>query len=500
MTAPEAGQDPEAGPAASLTGRSVAVVGGGLAGIAAACRLADRGAAVTLLEARPHLGGATYSFPRGDLTVDTGQHVFLRCYEAYRWLLDRLGVSADAPVQERFAIPVLHRGSADLPYRTAWLRRSRRGPAPLHLGAALARYAPLSLADRARLTPAVLALRTVDPDDPANDTLTFGSWLRIRGQSGHAVDRLWALITVAALNLHPDDASLGLAARVFRTGLLEDSRAADLGIPAVPLRQLHAEPAARLLAHLGVRLHTKAKVAAIVPARDRDTAGFLVRTHDGEVAVDSVVLAVPHQAAGTLVPEQAAPLRYRWTGLGSSPIVNVHLHYDRSVMPLAFAAALDSPVQWVFDRSQAAGVHCGQYLVVSLSAAHRHIATPAEELERQYADAMVALFPRARDARLIESFVTREPHATFRQGPGTAALRPAPRTELPGLVLAGAWTATGWPDTMEGAVRSGLRAADSIDRDPHALGRVLTEATVTERSEVMKKHSTMVMGPTKEVP
>ncbi|MGH3488378.1 MAG: hydroxysqualene dehydroxylase HpnE, partial [Actinopolymorphaceae bacterium] len=415
----------------SLAGRTVAVVGGGLAGITAACRLADRGAEVTLLEARPDLGGATYSFRRGDLTVDTGQHVFLRCYESYRWLLDRLGVTARAPVQERFAIPVLYQPASARSYQVAWLRRSRLGPAPLHLAPALARYAPLSLVDRARIAPAVLALRTVDPDDPANDTLTFGSWLRIRGQSSHAVDRLWALITVAALNLHPDDASLALAARVFRTGLLEDARAADIGIPAVPLRQLHAEPAARLFAELGVRLHTKAKVTAIEVDSDMDSdmdrdrhTGFLVRTHDGELAVEGVVLAVPHQAAGVLVPEEAAPMRYRWTGLGASPIVNVHLHYDRRVMDLPFAAALDSPVQWVFDRSQAAGVQHGQYLVVSLSAAHGHRRTPAEELQRQFADAMATLFPRAQGARLVESFVTREPHATFRQGPGTASLRP----------------------------------------------------------------------------
>jgi hydroxysqualene dehydroxylase len=486
------------------------VVGGGLAGITASLRLADRGARVLLLEARPHLGGATYSFPRGDLTVDTGQHVFLRCYATYRGLLDRLGVGDLAPVQDRFAIPVLRpaspgtrpAGGADL----AWLRRARRAPAPLHLGPALSSYTPLSRSERWRATTAALALRGVDPDHPATDTATFGSWLRAHRQSTGAIDRLWGLITVAALNLHPDEASLALAARVFRTGLLERADAADLGIPAVPLRSLHAEPAARLFERIGVRLHTRTKVTAIdqvaAPADSAaDTAGgFVVRTTDGEIAADAVVVAVPHPAAAQLVPPHAAPDRDSWQGLGSSPIVNVHLRYDRRVTDLPFAAGLDSPVQWVFDRTKPAGLDDGgQYLVVSVSAAHDSIDVPAEQLRETHRNAVAALFPAARHARLVESFVTREPHATFRQGPGTAALRPAPTTRLPGLALAGAWIATGWPDTMEGAVRSGLLAADSIIRstpgiswgddphtpgvswgdDPHtpAAGRALTEAT-----------------------
>ena len=145
---------------------------------------------------------------------------------------------------------------------------------------------------------------------------------------------------------------------------------------------------------------------------------------------------------------------------------------------LPHAAGLDSPVQWVFDRTRSAGVDEGQYLVVSVSAAHDSIDVPAEQLRQTHAHAMADLFSAARQARLVESFVTREPHATFRQGPGTAALRPEPTTLLPGLALAGAWTATGWPDTMEGAVRSGLLAADSISRTTTpATGRAFTEAT-----------------------
>ncbi|WP_020574852.1 hydroxysqualene dehydroxylase HpnE [Actinopolymorpha alba] len=467
-----------------MRGPAVVVVGGGLAGIAAAVRLADRGARVTLVEARPHLGGATYSFPRGGLLADTGQHVFLRCYESYRDLLDRMGVSALAPIQERFEIPVLYAGG-----RQARLRRGRRGPAPLHLAGALAGYRPLGLSHRLRAGTAALALRSVDPDDPVSDRTTFGAWLRAQGQSDRAVERLWGLITVAALNLPPDQASLALAARVFRTALLERPDAADIGIPGVPLRELHAEPAARLLARLGVRVHTKAKVLSIEPTEQVEQAepsggsgpagpGFVLHTRTGELTADAVVVAVPHQAATQLVPATAAPDRDRWAGLGSSPIVNVHVVYDRPVTDLPYAAGLDTPVQWIFDRTRAASVEHGQYLVVSISAADGLADRPADEIRHAYAGALATLFPKARQARLLQSFVTREPHATFRQVPGTAALRPPARTRLPGLALAGAWTGTGWPDTMEGAVRSGLLAADAIDIDSFTrVSRPIEEAT-----------------------
>lgn len=467
---------------------SVAVVGGGLAGIAAAVRLADRGARVTLLEARTHLGGATYSLDRpavsgrSGLVADTGQHVFLRCYHAYRALLERLDVAALAPVQDHLAIPVLrpdgHPGEhADQP---AWIYRTRRGPTPLHLARSLAAYKPLTPLERLRAGTAAFALRRVDPDDPRRDASTFGEWLRERRQSGRAIERLWGLIAVAALNLPPDEASLALAAKVFRTAFLDRPEAADLGVPAVSLRQLHAQPAARLLERLGADVRTNVRVLAIEPLADpvAATERFVLRTRTDELTADAVVVAVPHQSAARLVPSRAVPDegRERWARLGSAPIVNVHLRYDRRVTAFPYAGALDSPVQWIFDRTRAAGVDRGQYLVVSVSAAHAEVGTTTEELRRTYANAVDDLLPGARSARVVESFVTREPHATFRQGPGTAALRPPTHTGLPGLTLAGAWTATGWPDTMEGAVRSGLRAADALSLTRIPTSRPLGEA------------------------
>ncbi|PBO16584.1 phytoene dehydrogenase, partial [Streptomyces albidoflavus] len=214
--------------------REAVVVGGGLAGTAAALALADAGVRVTLLEGRPRLGGLAFSFQRGGLTVDNGQHVYLRCCTAYRWFLDRVDGAALAPVQDRLDVPVLDAGRG----RLGRLRRNAL-PVPLHLGPSLARYPHLSLAEKAAVGRAALALRRLDPADPALDRQDFGSWLRRHGQSPRAVAALWDLVGVATLNAAADDASLALAAKVFKTGLLSDAGAADIGWAHVPLGELH---------------------------------------------------------------------------------------------------------------------------------------------------------------------------------------------------------------------------------------------------------------------
>ncbi len=429
------------------------VVGGGLAGIAAAVRLADGGARVTLLESRARLGGATYSFQRGPLTVDTGQHVFLRCYTAYLELLDRLGTRSAVTLQDRFEVPVLVPGRA--PHL---LRRSRSLPAPLHLLPALATYRPLSVRDRIAAMRAAAALRLIDPDAPGTDSHSLGEFFAHHRQSPEVVRRLWELVAVAALNVPPDDASLALAARVFRTGLLESADGGDIGRPRTSLAALHADPAGPLLHRLGAQVRTRCRVTAIEP----EPGGFVLSTPDGPVRARSVVLAVPHPTAARLVPPGAVADPGRWAGLSATAIVNVHLVYDRPVTGYEFAAAVDSPVQWVFDRTAEAGLAAGQYLAVSLSAADHLVRRPAAELITEQRQALAGLFAPAGGATLTDAFVTREPQATFRQSPGSRALRPAAATALPGLALAGAWTDTGWPDTMEGAVRSGHTAADVV--------------------------------------
>ena len=266
-----------------MTAPRVAVIGGGLAGITAAIALAEAGAAVTLLEARPRLGGATCSFARDGLVVDTGQHIYLGCCTAYRGLLDTLGMTAHAPIQDRFDVTVLapgprsagsagttprsagSGGTTPLTPRRGRLRRTAL-PGPLHMLPALGRYPFLSLAERASVARPALAMRRVDPAAPGVDEQRFGDWLAARGQSNRARRALWDLFTVSALNIAGDDASLALAATVVKTGLLGQKNAADVGVPALPLGELHGDAAATLLAKLGAQVLLNAKVAAIDPA------------------------------------------------------------------------------------------------------------------------------------------------------------------------------------------------------------------------------------------
>ncbi|MEV8457149.1 hydroxysqualene dehydroxylase HpnE [Streptomyces sp. NPDC052095] len=445
------------------TARAV-VVGGGLAGITAALHLADAGLDVTLLEGRPRLGGLAFSFRRGELTIDNGQHVYLRCCTAYRWFLDRVGGAHLAPLQDRLDVPVLDVGRPSGP-RLGRLRRNGL-PVPFHLAAGLAGYPHLSLAERASVGRAALALGRLDLDDPALDAVDFGSWLARHGQSPRTIEALWDLVGVATLNATAPDSSLALAAKVFKTGLLSEPGAADIGLPRVPLGEVHDTLARKALDAAGVRTELRTKATGLTRTAE---GRWTVLTGGERIEADTVVLAVPQHEAHGLLPEGALDEPDRLLAIGTSPILNVHVVYDRKVLRRPFFAALGSPVQWVFDRTDASGLTGpGQYLAVSQSAAGDEIDLPVAELRARYLPELERLLPAARGAGIRDFFVTRERTATFAPAPGAGRLRPGARTRLPGLGLAGAWTATGWPATMEGAVRSGSSAADVALR---ALGR-----------------------------
>jgi squalene-associated FAD-dependent desaturase len=441
--------------------RRIAVVGGGLAGITTALCGADAGHEVVLLEAHNHLGGLTTSFRRDGLHVDNGQHVFLRCCTSYRRLLRRLGVEDQVTLQNRLDIPVVSPRLG----RPARLRRNTL-PAPLHLGGALLRYPPLTVTERLSAVRAALALRRLDLSDPSLDEQTFGSWLADHGQRGRSVDALWDLLVVATLNAHSADASLALAAMVFQTGLFSGAAAGDIGWARIPLRELHGEAAQRCLRAAGVEVRTRAKVSQV----EQSPAGWIVMERDGaRLDVDAVVLAVPPAQAERLLPADSTDLPAGWAErLGTSPIVNVHVVFDRQVMDHSFVAGVDTPAQWIFDRTSQSGLVTGQYLAVSVSAADDLVDLDTAQVRARILPAVLDVLPRARDARLVDFFVTRERSATFRPLPGTARLRPGAATRCPGLALAGAWTATGWPATMEGAVRSGEAAAAALDHESQA--------------------------------
>lgn len=441
-------------------GADAVVVGGGLAGITAALDLATRGAQVTLLERRQRLGGLTWSFRHEGRWVDNGQHVFLRCCHAYRGFLTRIGSDGDVELQPRLDVTAVRPGATGGAPLCGTLRRNGL-PAPLQLGASLLRYPLLSTSDRLGVGRAALALRRLRLGDPALDTETFASWLGRHGQSPRAIAGLWDLITVATINLPAREASLAVAAKVFKTGLLEEAGAADIGWSRLPLGTLHGTRAGATLQRAGVDVRLGRRVGG-VHLRTGGGPRYTVVAEGGDAPVnaDIVVVAVPHTAAGALLPPHSVPAQDRLGDLGTSAIVNVHVVYDRRVTDLPLLAGVDSPVQWVFDRTASSGLPGGgQYLAVSLSAADELIGRHPDDIAARVTAELPRLLPDAGRAEVREALVTKERSATFRAVPGSGALRPGPTTAHAGLVVAGAWTATGWPATMEGAVRSGHAAA-----------------------------------------
>ncbi len=442
------------------------VVGGGLAGIAAALRLADHGERVTLVERAPHLGGLCRSVadPYAG-RVDTGQHVFLGCCAALERLLVRL---AAAPAVRQRRLELVMAGPAAP--RTL---RALPLPSPLHLAGALARWPGLSPADRAGA--AALGQRVARFDDEelaALDGVPCLGWLQAEGQSAASCTWLWEPILVASCNVTLARGSAGLAAFVIRDGLMAGPTASALRVPRTDLTRWLDPPARASLAAARVALQLRWRATAL---RAGGPSGLAVagETPTGAaeaIPAEAVVLAVPARAARRLLPPPlaAAPELAAAAALDDSPIVNAHLFCDRPILPGPIVVAPDSPLQWCFDRTALgepapAGARPAAYHVaISLSAAEAEVARPADELAATLWEACRRLFPAARRARLLHHRVTREAHATFAAVPGSLRARPGPATGNPAVVLAGSWTATGWPATMEGAVRSGEAAARQV--------------------------------------
>jgi squalene-associated FAD-dependent desaturase len=451
----------------------VVVIGGGLAGISAALELAEAGRAVTLVEGRPWLGGATCSFQRRGLSIDNGQHLFLRCCTAYRDLLARLGVAASCVIQDRLDLTILAPGGPAGPAH-AILRRSGLPP-PAHLTRALARFRLLSVTDRAKVAAAVMTLRFADLGT-GNDRNLAG-WLADHGQHERARTMLWDWLCALALNAQPERADLSLAASTIRTTALAGRDHADIGVSAVPFSQLHSAPAAALLGRLGVTIRLGTRAVAV----ELDQAGgYQVAVSGGAGGPDdlagatelirtaAVVLAVPPGEAIGLAAVVLPGAAARWSLLRTSPVVSLHVLYDRPVTRLPFAVVAGSPVRWVIDKTSAAGLHAGQYLAASIPAADRYVDTPATQLRERALPLLERLFPESADASVADFFVTKERRATISHEPGVGRLRAVTSAGPRGLAVAGGWTATGWPDTMEGAVRSGQAAARKLVADLEA--------------------------------
>lgn len=421
------------------------VCGGGLAGIAAACELTGLGARVTLVERRPFLGGRAFSFTdAAGREIDNGQHVFLGCCPAYQRLLRRLGTVGHLVRQARLRVPVLD------PRGRRHVLAADPLPTPFHMSRSLLAYGHLTPGERVRAGAAMAALAARrGPLAEGLDDRTFGDWLRAHGQSRRAIDSFWDVVVLATCNERSDRVSAALAAFVFQEGVLSSTEASAIGWSRVGLSRL-VDPAAEDLIRAGG--------GVVLRGREVLSAGpGGVTLGDGTgIAADAVVLALPPERTARIAPA-ALPEE---PGLGVSPIVNVHLRYDRPLTDEPVLALLESRSQWVFSR-RAMGAHegPGEHVVVSISGAHEEMDMTREALAGAVADELAAALPGAAGLRPREWHVVKEARATFTPRPGQAARRPGPRTPVPGVVLAGAWTATGWPATMEGAVRSGIRAA-----------------------------------------
>lgn len=448
-------------------GGRIAVIGAGLAGLTAALDLAEAGRRVVLIERRPYAGGKAFSFtdPRGGAELDNGQHITMRCCTALEALLERIGLHGFAEYQDGLRVPVFDprtqcRGeiAARQPALVRrLLRRSRPVPAPFHLAASIARYPHLSMAEKCRLG---FALRAMSRINRAEDEITFADWLRKHRQTERMIVNFWDLIVCPTCNDLSAEVSAAQALQVFRDGFLSNPAAADIGLFRGGLSRISEAALARFAEHGGeARLGWRARELVV-----QDGRAAAVDGGRGErIEIDAAVLALPPNAARRVLPEEwrdRAPFD-ALARFSYSPIVNIHMHWDREIMHEPFAAVLDEDVQFVFNRTllTESDPTEGQWVSCSLSAAHEQTGRTREEIARDTAEGLRRVWPAAREAELLDWRVVVEREATFRALPGMRCHRIGPETPLPNLALAGAWTGTGWPATLESAVRSGHAAA-----------------------------------------
>jgi zeta-carotene desaturase len=434
--------------------KRVAIVGGGLAGLAAGCALSDAGCEVTLFERRPYLGGraSSYEHPGTGEVVDNCQHLLLGCCTNLLHFYDRLGVSGKIRwFDEMTFIEPGGRSSRVLP---SFL------PAPLHNAPSFLSAHHLSLRDKLAIGRAFAAMIRKLPDDSDEN---FLHWLERHGQTKQAVERFWQPILTSALNEDLDRMSVPHSIQVFRKSFLKSAAAGRIGLPTVPLSGLYSS-AIDYIHNRGGHVLLRSPVASICPQPE----GIEISAGSAQQTFDFAVLSVPFQTVATLLPQhaKAEPLRSDLEHFGSSPITGIHLWFDREITPLPHAVLLDRTIQWMFQKSkfQEAGLRdaSGSYMELVISASKELVQKSREEILEMAQRELVEFFPAAREAKLVKATVIKEIYATYSVVPGLDQYRPQSRTAWPSLFLAGDWTATEWPATMEGAVRSGFLAAEAI--------------------------------------
>jgi squalene-associated FAD-dependent desaturase len=426
--------------------KSVAIVGGGLAGLAAAVALGSAEQHVTLYEARPFFGGRATSYQlktadENSTVIDNCQHVLLRCCTNLIDFYERLGVRDRIQFYREFywiepggRISVMRRGIL---------------PAPLHFTECFARLHFLSLPDKFSVASGLLSVKYEYGKRADLDRISMLAWLREKKQTPRAIERFWSQVLVSAVNEDLDRMAAVHGLQVFYLGFLSRPDSYEMGVPAGPLSELYSEDAWSTFPH--VKLIHRASVQQICFEEGR-VIGVIV---NGErVTADAYVLAVPFERLNALAP--GLPIDV--SGFGHSPITGIHLWFDRPVTDLPHATLLDRTIQWMFNK------HEGRYIQLVVSASRSLTETPRAEVIELALKELKDFFPRVQTTTLERAHVVKEVRATFSANPGLEDKRPVSTTPIPNLFLAGDWTRSGWPATMEGAVRSGYLAAEAVMR------------------------------------
>ena len=430
---------------------SAIIVGGGLAGLSAATALGGAGWRVDLFETRAFLGGRATSWPvsaEDPEVIDNCQHVLLRCCHNLLNFYSRLGVGDKIRFFPEYFF--VEPGG-----RTSSLKRGILPP-PMHFAGSFAALKFLNLADKASIGRAMLAI----PRERARtdlDGITMLQWLIEKRQTPQAIERYWRQVLVSAINEELDRMAASHGLQVFWLGMLQSARGYEMGIPDVPLRDLYSEESLRKLGN--VELH--GRCPATLEVSDGRILG--ARAGDQLLAADHYISAVPSERLG-----QTAPfLRFDAAPFEHSPITGIHLWFDRPVTKLPHATLLDRTIQWMFNKSE------GKYIQLVVSASRSLTALGRQEVIDMALRELAEFIPGVRSASLERAQVVKEVRATFSAKPGLEAVRPLAATELPNFSLAGDWTRSGWPATMEGAVRSGYLAAEAAMRAQNRSERFL---------------------------
>jgi squalene-associated FAD-dependent desaturase len=418
------------------------VIGGGLAGLASAAALGSAGFDVVIYESRNFPGGRATSWPVGgedSEMIDNCQHVLLRCCVNLLDLYKRLGVDDNIRFYKEFFF--IEPGG-----RTSILKRGMF-PAPAHFFGSFIKLKFLTVADKLAVARAITAIPVERLSRTDLDQISMLDWLREKRQTENAIERYWRQVLVSAVNEELDRMAAAHGFQVFWLGMIARADSYEMGIPDVPLRELYNEAS---LAKTGsVRMEHRSAVTAIETANGIVSA---IQTSQGAIAADYCISALPFERLRPLMPGLPIP----WEQFEHSPITGIHLWFDRPVTDLPHATLLDRTIQWMFNKSE------GRYIQVVVSASRTLLETPRNEVIDLALRELAEFFPIVKEARLEKAQVIKEVRATFSARPGMEALRPLAATQLSNFFLAGDWTRSGWPATMEGAVRSGYLAAEAL--------------------------------------